>query len=139
MKYLLDTCVISELSKKRPHPAALRWLQERDDLELYVSSVTVGELRKGIERLPDEDARRQKLEAWFDGFLESFDGRVVPFDQGAAVAWGRIVGWSMRTGRVRSLIDMQIAATAFQAGMMLVTRNVKDMEGAGVRLLNPFD
>jgi predicted nucleic acid-binding protein len=70
MKYLLDTCVISELSKKRPHPAVLRWLQARDDLELYVSSVTVGELRKGIERLPDEDVRRQKLEAWFDGFLE---------------------------------------------------------------------
>ncbi len=66
MKYLLDTCVISELTKRRPNPVALRWLQERDDFELYVSTVTVGELRKGIERLPDEDARRLSLETWFD-------------------------------------------------------------------------
>lgn len=139
MKYLIDTCVISEFTKKLPDAKALRWMQMRDDSELYVSSVTVGELRKGIERLPREDVRRKRLEVWFSALVESFAGRIVPFDRDAAVAWGRVVGESLRTGRARSLIDMQIAATASVAKMTLVTRNVKDMEGVGVSVLNPFE
>lgn len=139
MKFLLDTCVISEFTRKLPNQNALRWMQSQDDANLFVSSVTIGELRKGIERLPQGDVRRARLDFWFNALVESFEGRVVSFDKGCAIAWGRIVGDSMRSGRVRSLIDMQIAATALQAGMMLVTRNVRDMEDVGVQLLNPFD
>ena len=139
MKFLLDTCVISEFTKKLPHPNALRWMQSQDDADIFVSSVTIGELRKGIERLPPGDVRRTKLDFWFNAFVEAFEGRIVPFDKGCAIVWGRIVGDSMRRGCVRSLIDMQIAATALQVGMTLVTRNVRDMEDVGVSLRNPFD
>jgi len=139
MKYLLDTCVISELAKKRPHEAVLRWMDVVEDADLFISSVTVGEIRKGIERLPVNDARRFRLEAWCNSVVQSFENRVISFDREVASEWGRIVGSSMREGRSRSLIDMQIAATAFRFGMVLVTRNTRDMEGEGVEVLNPFE
>ena len=138
MKYLLDTCVVSELSKKRPSESVLRWFESVEEDELLVSSVTIGELRKGIEMLADEDARRLSLEAWYNSVVSSFGHRIIQYDQEIAVEWGRIVGRAMREGNPRSPLDMQIAATAFKFGMTLVTRNIRDMQGVGVQLLDPF-
>ena len=138
MKYLIDTCVVSELSKKRPSESVLRWFESVEEDELLVSSVTIGELRKGIEMLADEDARRLSLEAWYNSVVSSFGHRIIQYDQEIAVEWGRIVGRAMREGNPRSPLDMQIAATAFKFGMTLVTRNIRDMQGVGVQLLDPF-
>ena len=139
MKYLLDTCVVSELAKKRPSESVLRWIESVEEDDLFVSSVTIGELRKGIEMLADEDARRLNLEAWYNSVVSSFGHRIFQYDKDIAVEWVRIVGRTMREGNARSPLDMQIAATAFKFGMTLVTRNIRDMQGVGVQLLNPFE
>lgn len=139
MKYLLDTCVISELAKKRPVESVLRWFNTIDEDDLYVSSVTIGEIRKGIERFLEDDVRRLKLEVWYNAVISGFGNHVIQYDTDVAVEWGRIVGCSLREGKARSPLDMQIAATAIKYGMILVTRNVADMLGVGVRLFNPFE
>lgn len=139
MKYLLDTCVISELAKKRPVESVLRWFNTIDEDDLYVSSVTIGEIRKGIERFLEDDVRRLKLEVWYNAVISGFGNHVIQYDTDVAVEWGRIVGRSLREGKARSPLDMQIAATAIKYGMILVTRNVADMLGVGVRLFNPFE
>lgn len=139
MKYLLDTCVISELAKKRPVESVLRWFSTIEEDDLYVSSVTIGEIRKGIERFLEDDVRRLKLEVWYNAVISEFGNHVIQYDTDVAVEWGRIVGCSLREGKARSPLDMQIAATAIKYGMILVTRNVADMLGVGVRLFNPFE
>lgn len=139
MKYLLDTCVISELAKKRPVESVLRWFSTIEEDDLYVSSVTIGEIRKGIERFLEDDVRRLKLEVWYNAVISGFGNHVIQYDTDVAVEWGRIVGCSLREGKARSPLDMQIAATAIKYGMILVTRNVADMLGVGVRLFNPFE
>ena len=88
MKYLLDTCVVSELAKKRPSESVLRWIESIEEDDLFVSSVTIGELRKGIEMLADEDARRLNLEAWYNSVVSSFGHRIFQYDKDIAVEWG---------------------------------------------------
>jgi len=139
VKYLLDTCVISELAKKAPTPSVIHWMEKIEDEDLYVSAVTIGEIRKGIERLSTDDGRRLRLESWYNSVVREFEGHIVSFAREEAVEWGRIVGTAMRQGIVRSLIDMQILSTAFRHGMTLVTRNVKDMKDMGVTVVNPFE
>ena len=139
MSYLLDTCVVSELSKKRPDKSVLAWLSSVAEVDLYVSSLTIAEIRSGIERFDEMDSRRARLENWYENIVASLSHRIISFDHRMAVEWGRIVGASFRTGRVKPDMDMLIAATAKSRNMTLVTRNTKDMEGVGVDLLNPFE
>lgn len=138
MKYLLDTCTISETAKRIPSEHVLRWLHSVPAEDLYMSSVTVGEIAKGISRLALNDSRRKRLERWFDEIRRQFAQRILPFDAMAAVVWGHMVGEGLRCGRTMSLADSQIAATARVHGMKLVTWNVDDMVGMGVPILNPF-
>ena len=138
MKYLLDTCVISELVNKTPNARVVEWLKRQDSDSLYLSSVTVGEIKKGIAKRGDDD-RAIKLERWLQTtILGTFADRVLPVDRSVALEWGRICGVSERNGRKRPAIDAVIAATAFVHKMKLVTRNVDDMAGMGVPIFNPF-
>ena len=139
MMYLLDTCIISEFSRRRPSSAVVAWLETVSTADLYLSAVTIGEMQKGVAKLPIDDPMRRKLVMWVDSIEAEFSQRVLQFDAEIAKEWGRIVGEALRIGRVRPLVDMQIAATAFKHGMILVTRNTKDMKGVGVELLNPFE
>ena len=139
MKYLLDTCTISETAKRIPSGHVLKWLRSVPPEELYLSSVTIGEIAKGISKLALNDPRRARLERWFDEIRRQFAKQILPFDDVVAVAWGRMVGEGLRCGRPMSLADSQIAATASVHGMKLVTRNVEDMVGMGVPILNPFE
>jgi len=107
--------------------------------EVYVSALTIAELRRGIEKFEDNDPRRLKLEEWYLSVDSLLVGRVVDFDKNMAVEWGRIMGASARVGKPKPEVDMLIAATAKKRGMTLVTRNVKDMEGVDVPLFNPFE
>ena len=141
MKYLVDTCVISELSRPKPNDRVLKWLighQLKD--EFFVSSVSIGELRQGIAELADTDVRKVRLLKWLDQqVLPAFKGRVLDYDQSAAVKWGDIMGETRRTGRVRPDLDAQIAAIAVVHDMTVLTRNESDMAFTGARTCNPFE
>ena len=138
MKYLLDTCLISELVKKEPNPAVVSWLDEQEEQALLLSVLTLGELQKGISKLPD-GAKKDELQAWVTIDLgERFSGRVIDIDQETALCWGKLQGEAERLGEKLPVMDSLIAATAAVHGLMVVTRNVKDMERCGGRVCNPW-
>lgn len=135
MSYLVDTNVLSELRRKQPEPNVVAWFAERPRQSLFLSVLTLGEIRKGIERLNDA-ARQQPLQDWLEVQLpQYFWGRVLPVDAGIADRWGRLQG---NAGRPLPVIDSLLAATALQHDLSLVTRNTADFEGLGVRLINPW-
>jgi predicted nucleic acid-binding protein len=140
MKYLIDTCVLSELAKRKPNPRVVKWLKDHSATNLFfVSAVTVGEIQEGIETLPDEDPRKEKLRAWFEKqILETYEGNIIAFDKQVALKWGEIKGRTNRMGKSRPDLDAQIAATAAAHDMTVLTRNVSDMEYTGVKVENPF-
>ena len=138
MNYLLDTCVVSELVKRKPSDAVVAWLSSIPVADLFLSAVTLGEIRKGVSRLAPDDPRLPALEAWLAGIRRDYSGRIVAFNENAAILWGRISGEKSRVGRPLPVADSQIAATALASGMTLVTRNVPDMSGMGVPVFNPF-
>ncbi|MBK8073813.1 MAG: type II toxin-antitoxin system VapC family toxin [Ramlibacter sp.] len=132
--YLLDTNVVSELRKPRPHGAVLAWLQARDDSELHLSAVTIGEIQAGIELTRQQDtAKAQEIEAWLEQVATTWN--VLPMDAPAFRAWARLM--HRRSDTVTE--DAMIAATAQVHGLTVVTRNVADFKPFGVPLLNPFE
>ena len=139
MKYLLDTCVLSELTKSRPSAAVLSWLAAQDPKTLYLSSLTIGELKKGIVKRGG-DIRARRLERWLaDKVLRFYGDRIIPVACDESLTWGVICGNAERNGNKRPSVDALIAATALTHHMTLVTRNVNDMAGMGVSILNPFE
>jgi predicted nucleic acid-binding protein len=135
LSYLLDTNVISELRKgERAHPGVSAWLAEVADEEIFFSVLTIGEIRRGIEsvrrRDPDSAAA---LDRWLALLSEAHADRILPVDRAIAEEWGR-----MNVPDPLPVVDGLLAATARVLGLTLVTRNVGDVEGAGVELLDPF-
>jgi toxin FitB len=124
VKWLLDTNTISELTKPRPSPALVAWLEENQD-ETGVSAITIGELTLGLEILP-EGKKRKQLERSVSFFREDYAGRVFDFTESVAVEWGRLVAEARKSGRNLSLPDSQIEATAVHFGLTIVSRNEKD-------------
>ena len=140
MKYLVDTCVLSELAKNKPNVNVVKWLKSHSDGNLFfVSVVTLGEIKEGIETLSDEDPRKKKLRKWFEEqILGAYEGSIVDFDREVALKWGEIKGMTNHMGRTRPDLDAQIAATAVVHGMTVITRNVSDMEYTGAEVEDPF-
>ena len=139
MKYLLDTCILSELVVRRPNEKVVAWLRQQSPDDLFVSYLTIGELHKGIVKR-NGDSRGKMLERWLnDVVLADYSDRLLPVDHAVSMEWGRICGESEREGKPRPAMDSLIAATALANGLTLVTRNVSDMKYTGVQLLNPFD
>lgn len=139
MNYLLDTCVICEMMKKRPDEKVVKWFCKQEPKTLYLSYLTIGEIQKGIIKRGN-DARAKRLKTWLEKTILTFyEGRILPVEKNVATEWGRICGESERNGKTRPSIDALIAATACIHRMKLITRNEKDMSGMGVPLLNPFD
>lgn len=135
MSYLVDTNVLSELRRKRPDPHVVHWFSARPAGTLYLSVLTLGEIRKGVEAISDQN-RRLPLLDWLETDLPAFfEGRILPVDGAVAEVWGRL---QARSGRPLPAIDSLLAATALHHGLMLVTRNVQDMEGLGATLVNPW-
>lgn len=132
----MDTNVLSESVKPAPDPKVVAWLREHES-ELYVSAITIGELRRGIERLPN-GRRKTQLRAWLQSLGDCMKGRILSFNTGTAHVWGQLkAGWD-RAGIVVPSLDSQIAATAQRHQLTLVTRNTADFEKTGVKMLNPF-
>jgi toxin FitB len=131
--YLLDTNVVSELRKPKPHGAVLQWIQDAPDAELYISAVTLGEIQAGIELTREQDeAKADELERWLE--LVSMSFNVVPMDAAAFREWARLMHRASDT----VYEDAMIAATAKLNKFTVVTRNVADFKPFGVRVLNPF-
>lgn len=136
MSYLVDTNVISELRRKQPDANVVTWFEHCAAQSLFLSVLTLGEIRKGIERL-DDLKRRRILSDWLDVELPTFFlGRILSVDAQVADRWGRLQNDS---GRPLPAIDGLLAATALQHDMTLVTRNVKDFNGLGLRVTNPWE
>ncbi len=135
---LLDTNVVSELTRRRPSPEVQRWLEEQSVECLHLSAITLGELLRGIHRLP-EGAKRRRYETWVTGqLIPQFDGRILAFDREAALVWGKMLGDADRAGRPRPAIDAQIAAIAIRHGLAIATRNTRDFDGLGVDVVDPW-
>jgi predicted nucleic acid-binding protein len=138
VRYLVDTCVLSELLRKNPEPKVVRWMDERDTMT-HLSVLTLGELQKGVAKLPD-GKRKEQIQAWIDrNLLERFEGRVIPVDAEIASTWGRITGEAESQGRKLPVIDSLIAATAVTYNLIVVTRNSHDLLGCGARVFNPWE
>ena len=139
MKALLDTCVISELVSKKPNPKVVEFVDSLDAEDVFLSVITVGEIVKGIEKLPSSK-RRSELQAWLnDDLLVRFEGNVVPLDIVIMAEWGRIAARLESKGKTMPVIDSLIAATVLDRKMTLVTRNVSDFEGTDAEILNPWE
>jgi len=140
VSYLIDTNALSELRRKQPDAYVVRWFELRGAQSLYISVLTLGEIRKGIdglENLNGQSARRQALNDWLEHDLPTyFLGRVLTIDAVIADRWGQLQATAKRP---LPAIDSLLAATALHHNLSLVTRNVRDFEGLGVLLVNPWD
>ena len=141
MKYLVDTCVLCELQKRRPDRSVVAWFRKRfADSMFMVSAVTIAEIKRGINRLGESDPRRQKLSEWLENdILSQYGDSIVPFDLPAAKMWGEIMAEADRSGRTRPSLDAQIVATALVHDLVIVTRNVRDLDFAGATVVNPWN
>lgn len=136
--FLLDTNVVSELIKPQPGRGVANWIEATDEGLLYLSILTLGEIRKGISSLLDP-LRRAKLEAWLDHDLSlRFSGRILAVDQAIADRWGRLSGSPAARAAPLPVIDGLLAATALQHDMTLVTRDTSHLPATGVAFLNPW-
>lgn len=138
MSWLLDTCIVSELVRPKPKASVIAWIHRRDEDELFLSVITIGELEKGIAKLPDS-AKRAKLENWVRRELaDRFRDRVLAIDSRVAMRWGAMAGASEARGQPLPVIDSLIAATSLQHDLTVVTRNTDDLERCGARCFNPW-
>ena len=135
--FLLDTNVISEVVKPKPHPGVTRWIATADESALYLSVVTLGEIRKGISSRPD-GARRAQLKAWLEALVSRFEDRILPVDLAVADRWGHLTGDCKLRGQTLPVIDGILAATALHHHLTFVTRNAKDVQGTSVDTLDPW-
>ena len=138
MSYLLDTCVISELVSKQPNKQVITWIDGVDDQLVYLSVITIGEIKRGIEKLP-ESRRKNRLDNWLnEDLLLRFDDRVLGIDLPVMLTWGTLVARLESLGRSLPAIDSLIAAIVLHHDLQLVTRNEKDFAGTGLIIVNPW-
>lgn len=136
MTYLVDANVLCEATQPRPAEKVIAWL-DRHDASLHASTLTLAEICKGIHLLA-QSRKRRKLERWFEEMIESFAGRIVPFDEAACRTWGAFYAKHQLKGRQLSSFDSLIAATALAHGHALATRNTSDFPD-DVAVVNPWD
>ena len=138
MRYLLDTCIISELIAKQPNQSVIAWLETQTPETLHFSVVTLGEVAKGIRKLPDS-RRKSTLTHWLNQDLPNrFVSRIESLDAETMLIWGELVGSLELQGRSLPVLDSIIAAIALKGSFHLVTRNVKDFAELGIEVINPF-
>jgi len=138
VSFLLDTNVVSELVRPHPNRGLVEWLAGRDEDQVFLSVVTLAELRYGIARLP-VGRRRRRLQEWLGGeLLQRFDGRIVPVNDDVALTWGDVTAECAAVGRPIEAMDALIAATARVRALGLVTRNARDFEAARISVHNPW-
>jgi len=139
MNYLLDTCVLSEFTRRRPNVAIIDWLQSIDEQKCFLSVITIGEIRRGIEKLP-ESQRKNELFVWLnEALMNRFTTRILIVDTQTMLVWGALTARLESAGKKMSTMDAFIAASALQHNMALVTRNVSDFSSCGLQILDPWE
>ncbi|RWI37998.1 MAG: type II toxin-antitoxin system VapC family toxin [Mesorhizobium sp.] len=138
MRLLLDTNVLSEVTRPAPDVGVLKWLDGLDEDRSFISVVSIAEIRRGVS-LMDEGRKREALAEWLARDLpQRFEQRVLPVDEAVALAWGDLMGLAKRRGRGLSSMDGLIAATAIAKQLTLATRNSKHFEGSAIELFDPW-
>ncbi|TAH53812.1 MAG: type II toxin-antitoxin system VapC family toxin [Chloroflexota bacterium] len=138
MKYLLDTNVISELIAPKPNPKVIQWIDQLDPNMVYLSVITIGEIRKGVEKLASSK-KREAIAEWLENdLLVRFQGRILEITVQTMLTWGELTGRLAKQGKPMNAIDSLIAAIALQGNYVLVTRNVDDFQNPDVNVFNPW-
>lgn len=138
MRYLLDTNILSNITKPEPSASLLTWMAEQVDDDLFIASLTIAEIHRGILE-KQAGKKRSALETWFrgkEGPQSLFAGRILPFDEKAALVWGEMMAQGRATGRPRSALDTIVAAIAQSNNCVVVTDNVRDFQG--IEIINPL-
>ncbi|MDQ3751085.1 MAG: type II toxin-antitoxin system VapC family toxin [Acidobacteriota bacterium] len=138
MNFLLDTCTISEPKQKSPNEKVLEWLDAQDESKLYLSVLTLGEIKKGITRL-DSSKKKATLEKWLEQLRMRFSRRILPLSEKTFLVWGKMYGEFELKGVIRPGFDSLLEATALEHDMVFVTRNVKNFRHSQVTILNPWE
>ena len=138
MRVLLDTCVLSELRKPTSPPQVRQALASRQDSDLFISVITIGEITKGIALL-DDSQRKRALHEWLNTIETYYNDRLLPVDLETVRIWGEITAKAQRSGRIVAANDGLIAATALRHGLTVMTRNVADFVPTGALLFNPWE
>lgn len=137
--FLLDTNTISELVSVKPQPSVLEWIEAAEESRLYLSVMTLGEIRQGVTALP-QSKKRTRLETWLEvDLLTRFAGRILAIDQAVADRWGRIMADAQARGLTLPVVDAMLAATALEHNLTAVTRNVSDFAVSGLSIINPWE
>ena len=137
MKYLLDTCIISELVRPAPNRKVVDWLNEVSSEALFLSVITIGEIRKGLTKLPGSK-KKERLTVWLNTLLDEYKEQILPIDLMVAENWGTLQGNAEIAGTPMSSIDSLLAATAYTYNLTLTTRNESDFVPSGVPIINPW-
>jgi len=138
MRLLLDTNVLSEVTKPRPDEAVFKWLHGLDEDRTFISIVSIAEIRRGVA-LMDAGRKRDAVDEWLTYDLpQRFENRIIPVEGPVALAWGDLMALAKRSGRGLASMDGLIAATAVAHQLTLATRNTKDFEGFGIDIIDPW-
>lgn len=138
MNYLLDTCVISEIVKPVPSSRVIMWINSIPSEQLFLCSLTIGEIRKGLTKLP-ESKKKERLTDWLNTLLENYQDRIHSIDITVAEIWGIMQGKAENEGMPMSSIDSLIAATSYTHNLILVTRNEEDFQASKLSIINPWN
>jgi len=138
LRVLLDTCVLSELRRPKPHPAVRHAIDGFDTSDLFISVISIGEISKGIALLTDGPHKRT-LQSWLKSLERGYSDRILPVDIETSRIWGELAAAAQKAGRPVGAFDALIAATALRHGLHVMTRNTEDFEPTGVLLINPWN
>jgi toxin FitB len=139
MTYLIDTCVMSEFVKKAPNPQVSQWFNQQSITQLFLSSITIAEMKKGIYKIQDSQPERyQKLKIWLRSIEIEFGSRILPINDDVLDVWAKFSANAELKGKKLAVMDSLIAATAHHHQLTLVTRNVDDFKMTSVKIINPY-
>jgi len=138
MSYLLDTNVVSETERPVPDKKVIKWLAETDPDDTYLSALTVGEIKKGVSKLPS-GKRKAHIQNWLEVVRKQFGGRILPLTEDTFSVWGKMMAEFEKKGIVRPALDSLLEATALEHDLILVTRNVRNFTDSNVTILNPWE
>ena len=139
MNFLLETCVLSEFTRRSPTDKVVRWIDSHDEESLFLSVITIGEIQHGIACLPDSQ-RKNDLNQWLNIDLSGrFGKRILTLDAAIMIRWGTLSAKLEEMGKPMSVMDALLVATALEYDLVLVTQNITDFQNSGVRITNPWE